>query len=1047
MNKMIREIICVKICPFLIALILFSFSVGITVKADESDIIPEDPSSPVGTYSSDSAVSTYRGLILYPPVKQKGKGKGKKITQITPLSGGSTTLDLNCPPPNWVSVPGAGTPDEFYKVINWLDLNTSSLTNFAKSFWYFPEQNSDPGYCILSHTNEPAAWAIINFGTNAYDHANGLILRMLSMREEQNTTTCLAMETLKGDECRNIELRAWGMCDGTDPAHPYIYGDNAIPGVTCTGTDSPASIDQVNYYLFKATNADCDYSFPPSEPFVPPNWVDWFPISGENAWVAIAAVHYYDLTGDTIALDVAKKAADGAILLQVTAPGIAQGGIRMAPEGTYHEPQNPSWYDIISTENNLSWYAAFRMLYEKTDDEKYQNALMGIEQYLQAAFDPSDVDGNPVNGFQPGFVQGMNFEQGNWIKARKFATDCQTWAIDVLGAQEIDDWFGEETAMNIWRSTKTLAGVYDGGNLQGVDFTDYNRTDLNRAPMISYEWTGGAILATYLLDQYYRNQHPAWADEAQVDENTMKNYTLEDAFSVEGEAIRIEDYYEPGMASPVDIIAWPYASGSGNMINRPTGHGWYAPSREVKSLASTAWMSYINREPPFNPFYLGIPSGGAPPETNIGTPRFKTIDGGKNHSIAVKQNGSVWTWGNNSKGQIGDGSVTESLIPKQVIINGYGKEVTATNESSYVLLGDGTVKSWGNNNYGQLGDGTTVGYSTTPVNVLLPSGIISIAGGYNHMLALRDDGTVWAWGRNDGGQLGVEPSQHKNIPIQVPGLDHIKAIAAGTEHSVALKEDGTVWTWGTNHYGQLGRTNTYPYIPARVPCLTSIKNIASSLRHVLALSIDGTVWGWGLNQYNQLGLDEAYPDSSRNIPIKIPNINNVKEIAAGAYHSLFLLNDGTVVSKGGHPNFEVGDPASLSQITDIGCGLYHSFAIHNNGSLWAWGYNQEGQIGNGEKGNVKATPVQVPHFNFWQALLQTIDGGVGHTIALKQDKTIWTWGLNSYGQLGDGTLVDRYNPTQITGLGLGKEVAATHKSTYALLEDGTVWAWGWNQFG
>ena len=164
------------------------------------------------------------------------------------------------------------------------------------------------------------------------------------------------------------------------------------------------------------------------------------------------------------------------------------------------------------------------------------------------------------------------------------------------------------------------------------------------------------------------------------------------------------------------------------------------------------------------------------------------------------------------------------------------------------------IFTWGGNSYGQLGVGTTNGLYNTPVQVTGLTGVTAIAGGNIHTIALKSNGTVWAWGHNGYGQLGDGTTTHRYTPVQVSGITGVIAIAVGEVHTIALKSDGTVWAWGSNEFGQLGDgTTTHRYTPIQVTSLTSVTAIASGGYHTIALKSDGTVWTWGHNTFGQLG--------------------------------------------------------------------------------------------------------------------------------------------------------------------------------------------------
>ena len=188
------------------------------------------------------------------------------------------------------------------------------------------------------------------------------------------------------------------------------------------------------------------------------------------------------------------------------------------------------------------------------------------------------------------------------------------------------------------------------------------------------------------------------------------------------------------------------------------------------------------------------------------TPQIST---GEEHTLALKSDGTVWAWGSNDNGQLGDGTYTYRITPVQVgslsdiIAIACGGVLDTKKGFSIALKSDGAVWAWGGNDNGQLGDGTKIG-KANPVQVNGLSDVIAVAGGGSHAAALKSDGTVWTWGYNSDGELGDGTKTKRTTPVQVSGLSNIIAIACGGYHTVALKSDGTIWTWGYNGYGQLG---------------------------------------------------------------------------------------------------------------------------------------------------------------------------------------------------------------------------------------------------
>lgn len=380
------------------------------------------------------------------------------------------------------------------------------------------------------------------------------------------------------------------------------------------------------------------------------------------------------------------------------------------------------------------------------------------------------------------------------------------------------------------------------------------------------------------------------------------------------------------------------------------------------------------------------------------------IECGHSHTIVLKPDSLVWIWGNNRFGQLGDGTTTDRHTPVQVHGAddvGYLTGIIDISGGYYHTVGlksDSTVWTWGANGYGQLGDGT-VAERHTPVQVHGEGGseflddIVSVAGGEFHTLALKSDGTVWAWGWNHSGQLGDNTTTDSYTPLQVHGegdvgyLTEVKAIAAGENHSLALNADGTVWAWGSNINGQLGDGRTYDrYTPVQVHgeddlgVLTEILLIAAGQDHSMALKSDGSVWAWGFNMNGQLG-------------------------------------DSTTISSYApvHVHGESGI-GYLSDVMELSAGGSHSIAMSNDGNVWVWGANRWGQLGSSSITD-KCYPIRVHGEGDvgYLIFVLAVIGGASHTVALKPDGSVWAWGNNVLGRLGDGTTTPRYTPVQVLG--------------------------------
>ena len=359
-----------------------------------------------------------------------------------------------------------------------------------------------------------------------------------------------------------------------------------------------------------------------------------------------------------------------------------------------------------------------------------------------------------------------------------------------------------------------------------------------------------------------------------------------------------------------------------------------------------------------------VPTPTATPE-----PITPMVAAGAFHSLALKSDGTVWAWGDNEDGQLGDGTYTSESTPVQVYGISNVKQIAAGGRLSVAVKTDGTVWAWGYNPCG-LGNEMT----TPSIYVFQVSGLTDIqevvvgnpdagsttTGSMNcYVIALKNDGTVWSWGYNADGELGDGTTMNRTTPVQVKNLTGITSISTWYNHTLALKNDGTVWAWGNNQAGQLGTDNTTSSAtPVQVFWITDVITISAGANFSIAVKSDGSVWAWGDN---------------RNVTFGNGNITS-SSIPTQSY------------------NLEAENFASITS------GYNCSYGLTSNGSGWSWGNNGNGQLGNGTIVNESA-PVQISGLNG----ITSIAAGLNFALAIKNDGTIWTWGLNSNAQLGDGT--------------------------------------------
>lgn len=297
------------------------------------------------------------------------------------------------------------------------------------------------------------------------------------------------------------------------------------------------------------------------------------------------------------------------------------------------------------------------------------------------------------------------------------------------------------------------------------------------------------------------------------------------------------------------------------------------------------------------------------------------------HGLALLVDRTVQSWGSNTFGQLGDGSVFSHNAPGQVVNLSNATDVAGGGAHSLALLADQTVVAWGHNNYGQLGNGTNYD-SSVPVRVEGLNKVIAIAAGLNHSLALREDGTVWAWGYNINGQLGDGTSASRNVPSQVTGLTGVTRIAAGCNHNLALvgppsgpskpTSGNAIKAWGYNATGQLGDNSTisrYTPVDAQGIWLGGVSQVAAGCNHSLAVTdSDNKLKAWGQNTSGQIG--DGTTDY-RITPVPVPGITGVQIVTGGREHTAALLGDNTVRSWGANGSGQLANGTTTDSPTPV----------------------------------------------------------------------------------------------------------------------------------
>lgn len=546
--------------------------------------------------------------------------------------------------------------------------------------------------------------------------------------------------------------------------------------------------------------------------------------------------------------------------------------------------------------------------------------------------------------------------------------------VDGLDLAIMSTSFGLDSASPNWEQEADIAG---SGLVDGVDLSSL-------APNFGMKDGLGSVVANIVWGDEPANK-PMFKSIASASKPLAKVANIDTVF------INIS----AADISPPMSQSFPYSSGEGAISGVPAGirvltvTGSYGGNPVYKGTATITVRAGSTTTVPIYATAIDL----------LTVPVAPKLAAGFGHSLALKDDGTIWAWGLNDVGQFGDSTQADSSVP--VDTNRRDTNHAATNQTGYIAIDSES----------------------------------------DHAVAIRFDGTVWTWGANDCGQLGNDEfgvcqattiTEFENYPVYVRDMsgdyfDNVTAVAAGASHTAALKNDGTVWAWGGNFFGQLGdNTKIDKSVPVQVRDqfgnISTVSSISAGGGHTLALKSDGSVWAWGYNASGQIG-DNTLLD---------------KEVAT------------KVLGEGGFNN--------LTGIIAITAGARHSVALKNDGTVWTWGDKDWGQLGDATFGNQSSdtifgdyttTPVQVVDTTGTATLtdIKSIAAGDYFTLALATDGTLYSWGRNDFGQLGDGTTDDRASPFVVTGYaGTVEEIFTGDEHALVITTGGDVWAWGRNSY-
>lgn len=462
------------------------------------------------------------------------------------------------------------------------------------------------------------------------------------------------------------------------------------------------------------------------------------------------------------------------------------------------------------------------------------------------------------------------------------------------------------------------------------------------------------------------------------------------------------------------------------------------------------------------------------------------------HGLGIKADGTLWGWGSNASGQVGNGGGAIVSAPAQIGTDTGWTEVAVGSSFSVGICG-GKLWTWGLNTSSQLGQGDTTA-RTTPTQVGSSTAWTRVATGTSFVVAVQSDGTLWAWGANSSGQLGLGDSTTRDVPTRVGALTTWSSVAAGSLHTLAVQTNGTLWACGSNSNSQLGDgSGTSKNTPVQVGTATNWAKVNCGGTSSYAITTDGTLWSWGDNGSGQLGLGDI---TARSTPTQVGTLSTWSAVSGGAINAVGVQTSGSLWSWGGSSNVGAlgqGDNFSLSVPTQVGTGsdwLAASggstffLALKSDGSLWSAGSHGDGRLGyplggfrSFASGGMLAVAQSssatywvksdgtlwgVGRANYWgdssaayRALPQQtgtvstwkdVRSGTNLVMGLRTDGTLWTAGSGLLGQIGDGGTTARPTFVQVPGTTWSR-IAAGSAHNLAIKSDGTLWAWGSNTSG
>jgi alpha-tubulin suppressor-like RCC1 family protein len=409
--------------------------------------------------------------------------------------------------------------------------------------------------------------------------------------------------------------------------------------------------------------------------------------------------------------------------------------------------------------------------------------------------------------------------------------------------------------------------------------------------------------------------------------------------------------------------------------------------------------------------------------------------------FAITTDNKLYGWGNNELGQLGVGTVERPSNPVEIMSN--VSKIESTWGTTFAITTDQILYGWGRNNFGQIGNGTTE-------NQLLPvevsQGVFDVTSNGNTTFATRIDGTLWGWGNNQYGQVGDGTTYNRKIPIKV--LDNVNSVSLSSSSSYAILNNGSLWAWGRNHVGQLGIGSGLYYVrPTKV--IDNVKSVSLDISSCFAIVSDGSLWSWGYNYSGQLGDGTTM---TRNKPVKILDyVSSVKVDSPGTTSSSVyaILENGSLWTWGRSrgmydDSISVYPVLVMDNVSNVYTSLQSTsiYVKKNNNEIWAWGFNRYGQAGIYGYNQEIAQPHKITNSVDYVTNVSITPDSM---FVIKKDDSLWTWGSNNYGQLGDGTMNRKNAPSKL--MENIDSVSYSNGSVLAINSSRTLFGWGANYSG